>query len=311
MLVAAAFTTLYRSTDFGVSWSAVPNLYVEEWKAVRCNDDASICLAAALWDPNYDPGRIYRSVDGGDTWSAVPNTQVAPAGNWYSLWCDASGSKWYALLRQSTISNNGWVYKSVDGGATFTQVPGTQLERWTAIGCDATGTKCFLGCGQRDQSQAGPYGLYGPLYVTTNGFQTLQVVPNFPYSHVFNGIEVSADGSQVVVAQYEIPGLVHAFIYHSEDGGQTFQKTNAPQRLYVGVTCDAAFRMCAAAPNGDQSYMPTLMLTSCDGGKTWSEDPTTKATWTATKVAKDGGMMWATVDFPNPRQVYSYPLPTA
>jgi photosystem II stability/assembly factor-like uncharacterized protein len=245
--------------------------------------------------PNNGPGAIYRSTNGGATWSIVANT----SGVWTTLWC---ATTCFAAIELTSVSP-GEIYKSTDSGATFTAMPNTKIQtEWGVVACDATATKCLAtGAGSPNAR---------PIYISSDGFQTLAIVPN-SYG-VANGATVSRDGTKMIFAQYQSrqsasgsfvdgPG----FIWYSHDGGQTFEKSNAPQSFYDRVSCDAAFKRCAVVHQFDENYGPVPMLTSCDGGRTWSEDLGDKKYWRAVHVSPDGRFMYAVGDY----SIYSYPLP--
>jgi hypothetical protein len=302
VLVAAANTWLWRTADAGKTWVKLANTNLGFWATVQCNNAATVCLAVTAFSLGFGNGALYRSVDQGATWSAVAGGE----GRWSTLWCDPSGSTWFAGTFSQGPGTNGWLYMSTNGGLSFTQIAGTNIERWGGVACDSSATKCVV------VSRDRPNGDFAPIYTSNNGLQTITEVPNFPYGIVF-GVTMSADGEKVIVPQTEssLGGNGPGYVWHSKDGAQTFQMTNAPRRYYYGVSCDAAFTMCAVAPNGDENYDPVFMQTSCDGGRTWNEDPVTKGGWLDTQVNADGGLMYATVDTPNPKHIYSFPLPMA
>ena len=258
-------------------------------------------MAALDFDLQGQLVSLYRSDDGGATWSAVPNT----AGRWRGLWCDPSGAKWIASMYDDEFNDlQGWLWKSVDSGISFAKIPGTNIEPWGDAACDASATKCVAGSGASES----------PIYVSDDGFQTITAVTNSPLG-LSLGVAMSADGEKVLVSQFETddgprgPGL----IWYSGDGGQTFHRTNAPPAYYDGVSCDAAFKTCAAAPGGNY-FQATPMVTSCDGGRTWSEDPGVEAYWEGTYVTADGGKMYSVpccYDELLPRAVYTYPRSSA
>lgn len=305
LLVAAAHTWLYRSTDSGVTWTKVAGTNLGRFTDVWCNAAGTICMAATMYTISYQPGSLYRSVDAGASWSLVPSS----SGLWQSLRCNPAGTVWIAVMFTGGFNQNGWLYKSVNSGASFVQISGTNIERWGAAACDATSTKCVVVAQQRVD------GTGGLVYYSTNGFTTLNVA-DAPRGVAF-GVAVSPDGQQAVYTQFEndedgAGTLLPGFINYSTDGGQTFQKAATPyRRFYYGISCDAAFKMCAAGVNMNSNYGSVPMQTSCDGGRTWSLDPGPVRGWKDVKVNADGGLMYAVEDSGPTRYVWSYPLPVA
>lgn len=278
---------------------------------MRCDDAGNICLASTQYtQPGFASGQLYRSANGGANWTVVPSTQL---GTWGGVWSSPDGKNWIAALANQGGQTWGKLFNSTDYGATFTPIPApseTGVGRWEFVACDAsTGRKCIAG------GTNAPNGTALPPYVTTNGFQTLNTVTGVTIGTFFAAV-VSADGSKMVLAQADdfgddgslsLPGL----IYYSDDGGATFKRTNAPRGYYYSIDCDASFKMCAAAASSNVIGDPVLAVTSCDGGRTWFENPGPKQNWNAVKVNADGGMMYATTGTSTePKYVWSFPLPT-
>lgn len=123
---------------------------------------------------------------------------------------------------------------------------------------------------------------------------------------------MNSDGTKVIAATFSLvstAGSTLGAILYSEDGGQTFQLTNAPRSHFfqpATVFCDAEFKMCSVALNVNAGYDWTSLLTSCGGGKTWSENPGVKNYRTGVKVSADGGLIYATGEFP--RFISAFPL---
>lgn len=89
-----------------------------------------------------------------------------------------------------------------------------------------------------------------------------------------------------------------------------FQVTNVPRGHFfqpATVSCDAEFKICAFARNWNDNYDCNMLVTSCDGGKTWSENPDREDCWTDVKVNADGGLIYATGES-NPKAISAFPL---
>jgi len=292
VLVASDAVWIWRSTNYGANWTQVAGSDLGQWRSIACDDTGTTCVAVTFGAS----GAIYRSTSGGVTWSIVANTTM---GFWRSLWCDPSATTCFAVIGSVSVPYQ--IYKSTDSGATFNAMPNTlSIQQWSVVACDATATKCIATSTK------------GPGYVSNDGFQTLAIVPN-TYGDSY-GATVSLDGTKMIIAQYDSmigtgpdidgPG----FLWYSHDGGQTFEKSTAPRSYKFQVACDAAFKVCAVGNNMDMDFNPVPMLTSCDGGRTWSENAGDKAYWNCIKVSADGGSMFAgDDDFRS--FIYSYPLP--
>jgi photosystem II stability/assembly factor-like uncharacterized protein len=246
-------------------------------------------------------------VDKGSTWTQV---ESAPGGYFNTVWGNPAGTVWFGATFRAGAGTNGWLYKSTDSGVTWTQIANSQIERWGTVSCDATATKCVAGGRDRTNAEA------GQLYYSNDGLQTL--TPASIQRGLFAGSTMSADGQHVLVTAFEVDSDSNpfpdgpGFIFRSEDGGQTFERADVPPAYYYGIDCDSAFKMCAAAPNGDQNYDFASMLTSCDGGRTWFESPEAPLGFLDVKVTADGGMMYSAADSrptnTSPYYVWSFPL---
>ncbi len=335
-LVAVATGMWTRSEDYGETWTQIPDSTLFTPSSVRCDATGMTCVTTTIYGVSFARGSIYRSVDGGATWAVV----VDKVGQFRDVTCDPTGTKWFAVLNSRPGGQNGFIYKSVDSGATWNTIPGSDLTFWSTVACDETFLKCTAAASEIFNGDP------GSIYVTDDGFQTISLVPNSP-SGIFWDSAVSADGQQMIVVQYESDDdgpRTRGLIWRSSDGGTTrimfrvcfvfwtmmndrhimkptpilprptgnsFQRMDAPSRYYYGVSCDAAFHMCAAAPNGQgANYDASLMLVSCDGGLTWNETPGAAKYWTSVKVNADGGLM-TSVEQWGPSFAYSYPLPIA
>ena len=131
-------TGIYRSSDGGASWQNVglPTSYAFGRIAVSPVDSNTIFAAAAgnLFVPGGERG-LYRSTDGGNTWSLVLPGANATTGA-VDVVIDPQNPQivWAAMwdhLRIPSFRNYGGlgsgVYKSIDGGTTWSPVTGITL----------------------------------------------------------------------------------------------------------------------------------------------------------------------------------------
>lgn len=115
------------STDFGTSWQTSTGAPAASINSVW---DWRRPLVADRADPNkfyyYNGGKFYRSDDGGLTW-----TQRSTLNNVYEMYMNAvpgqAGGVWVSL-------NNRGLFRSSDGGNTFTKLPGVTQARLFAFG---------------------------------------------------------------------------------------------------------------------------------------------------------------------------------
>jgi len=127
--------SIWRSSDMGVSWERI---YTFQGKV--------LCLQISYSNPGIlyadvvDRG-LYKSEDGGYTWTAKANLTKSPYGSTYwkgKLFFSVSpynGNTIYACLQNGTWSADlGKIFKSTDGGDTWTNWTGTVSEN----------TKCMV-----------------------------------------------------------------------------------------------------------------------------------------------------------------------
>ncbi len=135
---------VFKSTDGGTTWSKV---------LFKNNDTGAIDLAmdpphpdtifASLWQtrrppwnmypPSNGPGSgLYKSTDGGKTWTQLTNGLPKDVGHVGITISPANPSRIYAQVDTGTDIAHGGVYRSDDGGATWTHMAGgkDQVRIW-------------------------------------------------------------------------------------------------------------------------------------------------------------------------------------
>jgi len=131
---------VYRSTDGGKSWT---HLGLEDtkhigalWVDPRSADTAVVAALGHVFGPNEERG-LFRTDDGGRTWTRVlyldPDTGAAdlagtpelPDVLFASLW-QVRRHPWLDYF-QPTVGPASGIYKSMDGGRSWTAVPGSGL----------------------------------------------------------------------------------------------------------------------------------------------------------------------------------------
>jgi hypothetical protein len=121
-------TSVRRSTDYGVTWSAVTSTATAPYTSalvqdVKFNPTTGTFLLVRATTNNYS---IDRSTDNGATWTQVRTAGLSNAhlhGQIMALtW--VSGSTWVAAIRSTAVTDEIISYKSTDDGVTWTA--GTQ-----------------------------------------------------------------------------------------------------------------------------------------------------------------------------------------
>lgn len=106
---------------------------------------------------NPTTGRIHRSTDLGQTFTVVPSTSTYGSPNWQSVSVAANGT-WELAAQSGEYARElrpGGVYRSSDGGLTWSVIPGTTYGTTAAT----YSTYYYVACGK-----ASPYCLVGKSY---------------------------------------------------------------------------------------------------------------------------------------------------
>ncbi len=259
---------VYKSTDAGKSWTFVGLRDVGQIGAVEIHpENPDMVYVAALghaFGPNSDRG-VYRSQDGGSTWEKVlfisdstgaVDLEFAPDNP-----REIYASMWRGERKPWTIISGayeGGIYKSSDGGDTW-----TQLTNGLPQG--------LRGKSDLAVSPADPNRLYvlieaphgeGGVYRSDNRGESFELVTTYPplLDRPFYYCNIDADPTNADVLYVNSTGF-----FKSVDGGKTWQRRSTP--------------------HGDNHDMwinpadPDLFIQSNDGGA---------------NVTRDGGKTWST-----------------
>lgn len=145
ILYASTTAGVYKTTDGGANWTLITS---NQFVNIQFKPDNSQVLYGSTWSS----GDIYRSTDAGTTWTIVLNTAGARA--------EVAVTAANPLLVYSLIGNTSsgllGVYKSTDGGATFTQVAGSSpnMMAWNCDGSDSGGQAWYDLCIAADPTNA-------------------------------------------------------------------------------------------------------------------------------------------------------------
>jgi hypothetical protein len=239
------------------------------------------------------------------TW-ALTNTP----GGFYSIASDASGQH-LAAATGALTANNGFIYISSNGGATWTQTSAPSVH-WLNIASDPTGQ--FLAASEFD-STANYF-----VWTSSNGGATWTKSSTPSEGEL---LETSSNGPLVLgQQQFGVTGSAPNHLYVSLDHGATWTLMSAPAPTVNGVSYNVA----AISSNGQRivegigsSFSGGSSINfSSDGGNTWTkstsapstapwssmacdstcQDVITGTTQSGTQgvfISKDGGATWAQV----------------
>ena len=294
ILIGAVAGGIWKSTDGGSSWS--PKTDQDNPIAIGSmanNGDTVYAGTGEGWlntDAVYGGG-IYKSTDFGDTWTLLPSTvgtHVWGFRNVMKISIDPSNNIYAATYAYNYKDNvggyytNGGLYKSGDGGATWTKISTTAVTNYYSS-CDViaiSSTDVLL-------ATRGYSPNWGGIFQTTDGGTTWnQITSGLPTSN-YNRIAMTQDPSHpnTVYAVFESTitkssgdaGLNG--IYKSTDGGSNWTALTKPGKLvstgnlsYLGSQGWYG-NVISIDPNNSQNIVVggVDMMNSTDGGSSWSQ----------------------------------------
>ena len=269
---------IWKTTNAGTVWTPI----FDKQKiasigaiAVAPSDPNVIYVGTGESDIRLNLGSgdgVYKSVDAGATWKNIGLKDTRQISRIVIDPNDPNTVYVGALGHAYGPSPERGVYKSTDGGTTWTHV----LDKGPTLGV------ADLAIAQDNpkalfaalwNAHRPPWSIYGPLNgpgsniyrsLDAGATWTLARTPTMPKDDLGRiGVAVSSDGRRV----YALIEAKQGGLYRSDDGGDTWELANADPRItsrawyFQGITVDPQ--------NRDVIYMPNVALyTSADGGKT-------------------------------------------
>jgi hypothetical protein len=244
---------IYTSMDSGATWTQTGTQQI--WNSVASSSDGTKLVAVTNPESSMlTTGHIYTSVDSGATWTQTG----APGNGWTSVASSSDGTKLVAVgfgytsnTGQGDLTNtNGYVYISMDSGATWTQ-SGPQ-QAWNSVASSADGTK-LVAVG----FDIGPDGIggFGYIYTSVDSGATWTQTGAKQY---WQSVASSSDGTKLVAV------AAYGNIYTSADSGATWTQTGSPED-WQSVASSSDGTKLVAVVNGGHIY------TSSDSGATWTQ----------------------------------------
>jgi len=273
----AATGGVWKSTNAGVSWTPV-------FDSVRTGSVGAVAVAPSdpdvIWvgtgesnnmrSSSWGTG-VYKSTDGGKTWSKamLPKSQhvgriIIDPRDPNVVYVAALGPLW-------TSGGERGVYKTTDGGKTWTNTK--EISKYTGFGelaMDPSNPEVlYAAAEQRERREYGflPAGTEGGIYKTTDGAKTwTRLEKGLPTGEIGRiGMSVCRSRPSVVYAMIHAKGTQNG-LYRSDDAGANWRNVNEQNGTawyYSQVICDPT----------DPDHVVTLNANSReshDGGKTWT-----------------------------------------
>ena len=281
---------LFKTTNFTSSpptWTVVndflPNLAINSMVQDNTNQNIMYAGTGEGWF-NIDAVRgrgIYKSTDGGVTWAVLPSTiQTAPADSIYEyvqdMVIDNNGAV-YASLR-NTIGLSRGVKRSVDGGATWTQVLGLPFPGFTtgrAGDLEVAGNGdvyACLGIFSRGSIWKSSFATHG---ANTGAIGTwTEVTPNWIAPRFRIELAVAPSDPQKLYAMGQDSATDRVFgVWRSTNGGTSWDSVGIPDAIINGGAPQTWFNLIMAVDPGNPDVLTAGGLhigKSTNAGQTWT-----------------------------------------
>ncbi len=240
--------SLYRSTDFGVTWSVIAGTSGKNWFSIASNIDGTKVAAVDRG------GDIWTSTNSGSTWT---QRSVGAVRNWESIASSSDGAKLVAVA--SNGDNNGYIYTSSNSGVS-----------WSSDLAPA-GTNKFTGvASSNDGTYLAATTWANGIYTSSNSGQTWTArtlpVPNPSGVTYLQAVASSGDGSRLVTgSRTQAGGSNGGVIFTSADYGATWKAFSQTSYDFINFTSNGDGSRLAASIYGQAG-----VSTSADFGATWT-----------------------------------------
>ena len=278
---------IFKSEDRGTTWAPIFDtaLSLSIGDIAIANTDSKV-IYVGTGESNagggslaYDGLGVYKSVDGGDTWAAKG---LEFAGSIGRVVIDPNDDSIVFVAAMGALfenDTNGGVYKTEDGGDSWTQIL-TKSDSTGAIDLaihPQDGNLLYAAMWERVRR---PYnrqygGETSGLYRSSDGGETWEELttglPSDGNDKGRIGIAISESSPNILYAYYADKTGNLEGIYRSDDGGDTWVSkstigiTNVPFLWWFG-------KVSISPSNPDEVYVTSLtMHRSTDGANTWNE----------------------------------------
>jgi len=250
-------------------------------QSVRVFLGVVVCLIMSL------SGLMVGGLAGRAVLAAAPSgtgwVERRPAGDvnrvWYGLACDSTGTHLIAAASDN-YAGGGWIYTSVDGGATWTiRHPVANSQYWQCAASDADGSSLIAAVWD------------GRLYTSSNGgTDWTQRRPAGDISQRWITVASNADGSHLIA------GASAGRLWISSNGGSTWTETRPAGNVdgdWRGASSSSDGTVLVVGNYGGRLYI------SKNNGSSWTEltpAGTVDNWWEATALDSDGSNLIAGVD---------------
>ncbi len=285
---------IYKSTDFGNTWTLLPSTTtgVAIWNfrnTMKISIDQNNNIYAATFAYNFKDnvgkyfinGGLYKSSDGGNSWTKI--SPLSASSDYYTP-CDviAINSSDILLATRSSGTNSGGIYQSTDGGASWNQVtsslPTSGVDRIALTQDPSNPNTVYAVVSSTDHTASGDAGLKG-IYKSTDGGTTWAALSKpQKISSTSNLSYLGSQGWYGNVIGIDPNNSKNIYVggvdmMKSTDGGSTWAQLTFWDSFFGGPVIHADHHAITFVPGksglvycGDDGGIQK----STDGGKTWT-----------------------------------------
>jgi photosystem II stability/assembly factor-like uncharacterized protein len=232
---------LYISTNAGTSWT-ICNSPSTNYTSVAMSADGMTLIASTF------QGILFASRNGGDDWTTI----VSPGSGLYNIACSADGSTWVCGSLYGFLISR-------DAGLNWTF--NTNQVLIGPVACSANGSR-LVACENGAILTSTDYGAtWLPTWLPSPQNGALRLIAgSADLAHLISSVTVPIPGSF---------DLSCSVVFTSHDFGYSWQQTSSPclrGGIFAALTSSAQGKDLAALVQSSS----TPVLTSTDGGATWS-----------------------------------------
>jgi hypothetical protein len=271
-------TTVYTYT-----WAEQTGAPTQRYATFDVDDTGDIAITTR-WTATDGAEGPYISTDKGATWTRKVSGMVFVANGFTNSPCLARSTP---SVMYAPVSSNGYLYKSIDSGDSWTELTSAGARNWSSISCDSTGSNVVASASSTN------------LYKSTDGGSNWTVLSNSGAPSSWDQTFISDDGN--VLAGVVFGGNIIV----STDGGSNFtSNTSYGSKFWRGLSGSSDGSILFASHVGGSGGAAL----STDSGATWTDVTTlvggAGTYWnTATSIngnklatAKDGGSIYISQD---------------
>ncbi|OHE63215.1 MAG: hypothetical protein A2Y36_13300 [Treponema sp. GWA1_62_8] len=255
---------IWRSIDYGSSWTSVVPVPALQWTSLAGSADGTKLIASA--GASGTPSSIYRSVDGGANWTATS----APSQIYSSLASSADGS----ILGAAVYDNSNTFLYSSDSGTTWQSTAIPTGAYWGSVSCSSDGTHWVVtNAGQSSVDVTVFTGTYNGSWNWESKVLTGYGGTNYPVTAGGYGyVSLSGDGNTIVATNGNGGSVSVGPILISHDFGLSWNAYDpeGSGTLHYTYSCTSSDGQVIAVDTGIGTAGSGYLYVSTNGGTNWT-----------------------------------------